>query len=137
MRGPSGDQRSDNPLGTEVRLGDRAWGPGTGPPRSHRTRGPVPAKQQVTRPNLPSPETLRKITEAFSQYRPEAERTVEYAALEVIREFLDSFQDPPQRRMVYEVLAAGMRHAKRPDHAVKAEALVNGYPGPSAPENGS
>ncbi|MER6850845.1 hypothetical protein AB0A81_14590 [Streptomyces flaveolus] len=87
--------------------------------------------------NLPSPETLRKITEAFSQYRPEAERTVEYAALEVIREFLDSFQDPPQRRMVYEVLAAGMRHAQRPDHAAKAEVLVNGHSGPSAPENGS
>jgi hypothetical protein len=87
--------------------------------------------------NLPSPETLRKITEAFSQYRSEAERSVEYAALEVIREFLESFQDPPQRRMVYEVLAASMRHANRPGHAAKAEALVNGHSGPSASENGS
>jgi hypothetical protein len=75
---------------------------------------------------LPAPETLDKIAAAFAQYRPEHERTVEYVALEVIREFLDSFQDPPQKRMVYEVLAAGMRHAKRPEHAARAEALLNG-----------
>ncbi|MEU5092839.1 hypothetical protein [Streptomyces sp. NPDC021356] len=75
---------------------------------------------------LPEPETLDKIAAAFAQYLPQHERTVEYAALEVIREFLDSFQDPPQKRMVYEVLAAGMRHAKRPDHAARAEALLNG-----------
>ncbi|MEL3946537.1 hypothetical protein [Streptomyces sp. LNU-CPARS28] len=75
----------------------------------------------------PDTNAIDKIAAAFAQYRPERERTVEYAALEVIREFLDSFQDPPQKRMVYEVLAAGMRHANRPDHAAKAEALLNGH----------
>ncbi|GHE88347.1 hypothetical protein GCM10018772_10030 [Streptomyces fumanus] len=28
VRGPSGDRRSDNPSGTEARLGDHTWGPG-------------------------------------------------------------------------------------------------------------
>ncbi|GGU47045.1 hypothetical protein [Streptomyces coeruleorubidus] len=78
--------------------------------------------------SLPDPETVDRIAAAFTQYRPEQERTVEHTALEVIREFLDSFQDPPQKRMVYEVLAAGMRHAKRPEHAARAEALLNGHP---------
>jgi len=83
--------------------------------------------------DLPEPEKLSEISKAFSQYRPEAERTVEYAALEVIREFLSSFQDPPQKRMVYEILCAGMRHAERPEHAAKVEALANGCTDPCAP----
>lgn len=81
----------------------------------------------------PDTRTIEQIADVFARYRPHRERTVEHATLEVIREFLDSFQDPPQKRMVYEVLAAGMRHANRPNHAAKAEALINGYKPTTAP----
>lgn len=77
--------------------------------------------------DLPAPDVVGKIATAFAQYRPQHERAIEYAALEVIREFLDSFQDPPQKRAIYEVLAAGMRHAQRPEHAAKTEALLDGH----------
>lgn len=87
--------------------------------------------------NFPQPESLVEIAAAFAQYRPEHERSVEYEALEVIREFLDSFQDPPQKRMVFEVLAAGMRHAKRPEHAARAEGLLNGRQHDAAPVDGT
>ncbi|MFE2102178.1 hypothetical protein [Streptomyces sp. NPDC059468] len=83
--------------------------------------------------DFPKPERLEEIAAAFAQHRPEQERSVEYEALEVIREFLDSFQDPPQKRMVFEVLAAGMRHAKRPEHAARAEGLLNGHQHTAAP----
>jgi hypothetical protein len=85
----------------------------------------------------PDPDTIEQIAAAFAQYRPEHERTVEYIALEVIREFLDSFQDPPQKRMLYEVLAASMHHAGRPHHAAKAQALLNGQPQASDPAPGA
>ncbi|MFI6940366.1 hypothetical protein ACIBI4_13920 [Streptomyces sp. NPDC050418] len=85
-------------------------------------------QQADTWSDLPDAEKLSNIAAAFAEHRTDRERTIEYATLEVIRDFLDSFQDPPQRRMVYEVLAAGMRHAKRPDHADRTEALLNTHP---------
>ncbi|MFF3380411.1 hypothetical protein ACFYXF_46595 [Streptomyces sp. NPDC002680] len=63
----------------------------------------------------------------FAQHRPEAERTVEHEAVEDLREFLSSFPDPSQKRMVYTLLADGMDSARRPHHAAKAQALLNGH----------
>lgn len=83
----------------------------------------------------PNTKAIEEIAAVFAQYRPKHVRTVEHAALEIVREFLDSFQDPPQKRMIYEVLAAGMRHANRPDHAAKAEALLNGCESTNSPAN--
>ncbi|MFH9424969.1 hypothetical protein [Streptomyces sp. NPDC017529] len=82
-------------------------------------------RQPDTWGGLPDTSTITKVADAFQQYRPERERAVEYAALDLIREFLYSFPDPPQKRMLYEVLAASMRHAKRPEHAAKAEAILD------------
>ncbi|AVH60785.1 MULTISPECIES: hypothetical protein [Streptomyces] len=65
------------------------------------------------------------VAEVFAQHRPEAERTVEHEAVEVLREFLASFPDPSQKRMLYTLLAAGMDSAQRPHHAAKAQALFN------------
>ncbi|MFF9403466.1 hypothetical protein [Streptomyces sp. NPDC014744] len=85
----------------------------------------------------PKTEVIEQIAAVFAQYRPERERTVDHAALELIREFLASFQEPPQKRMVYEVLAAGMHHARRPDHAARAEALLDKHEPVSAPTSGT
>ncbi|MGX1760387.1 hypothetical protein ACWIG5_26310 [Streptomyces lydicus] len=83
---------------------------------------------------IPSPEgELTEIAEVFAQYRPEHERTVEHQALEVLREFLTSFPDHAQKRMLYTLLAAGMDGAQRPNHAAKAQALLNGHTPPTAP----
>ncbi|MFI1830224.1 hypothetical protein ACH41E_27875 [Streptomyces sp. NPDC020412] len=85
----------------------------------------------------PETKVIERIAAVFARYRPEHERTVDHAALELIREFLASFQDPPQKRMVYEVLAAGMRHAHRPDHATRAEALLDEHEPSGAPTSGA
>lgn len=76
---------------------------------------------------------VTKAAEVFAQYRPEHERTVEHQALEVLREFLTSFPDYAQKRMLYTLLAAGMNSAQRPHHAAKAKALLNGYAPPDVP----
>ncbi|MBD0840713.1 hypothetical protein [Streptomyces sp. TRM68416] len=68
-----------------------------------------------------------KVAEVFARYRPEHERTVEHQALEVLREFLASFPEPSQKSMLYTLLAAGMASAQRPQHALKAQALLNGH----------
>ncbi|GAA1708432.1 hypothetical protein [Streptomyces yatensis] len=68
------------------------------------------------------------VAEVFAQYRPDDERTVEHEAVEVLREFLGSFPDPAQKRMLYTLLAAGMDGAQRPQHAAKAQALLDGHP---------
>ncbi|MER7877170.1 hypothetical protein ABTY63_27000 [Streptomyces solisilvae] len=67
------------------------------------------------------------VAEVFAQHRPEDERTVEYEAVEVLREFLASFPDPSQKQMLYTLLAAGMDSAQRPHHAAKAQSLLNGH----------
>ncbi|MFI9749518.1 hypothetical protein [Streptomyces collinus] len=72
-------------------------------------------------------EDVGKVAEAFARYRPEDERTVEHEAVEVLREFLGSFPEPSQKRMLYTLLAAGMDSAQRPQHAAKAQALLNGH----------
>ncbi|MFJ7963029.1 hypothetical protein [Streptomyces sp. NPDC096324] len=61
------------------------------------------------------------------RHRPENERSVEYEAVEVLREFLASFPDHTQKRMLYTLMAAGMDSAQRPHHSAKAQALVNGH----------
>ncbi|KOT79745.1 hypothetical protein ADK70_29850 [Streptomyces rimosus subsp. pseudoverticillatus] len=75
----------------------------------------------------------RDIAQSFAQYRPAHERTAEFAALELIRDFLDSFSDPSQKQMLYALLAGGMHHANRPEHAAKAAALLDGGT-PPAPD---
>ncbi|MGW1810471.1 hypothetical protein ACWC2T_34390 [Streptomyces sp. NPDC001393] len=72
-------------------------------------------------------EKVATVTEVFARYRPENERSVEHEAVEVLREFLASFPDHTQKRMLYTLLAAGMDRAQRPHHAAKAQALVNGH----------
>lgn len=76
------------------------------------------------------------IAEVFARHRPEDERTVEHAAVEVLREFLASFPDPTQKQMLYTLLTASMTRAQRPQHAAKAQALFNGH-GASEPTGGS
>ncbi|QFQ98130.1 hypothetical protein F9278_20080 [Streptomyces phaeolivaceus] len=68
-----------------------------------------------------------KVAEVFARHRPAHERTVDHEALEVLREFLGSFPDPSQKLMLYTLLAAGMDHAKRPQHAAKTLSLLNGH----------
>ncbi|MGW4139883.1 hypothetical protein ACWELV_24235 [Streptomyces mirabilis] len=69
---------------------------------------------------------VNSIAQAFAQHRPRDERTVEHAAVEVLREFLASFPDQSQKQMLYTILAAGMDSAQRPQHAAKTQALLNG-----------
>ena len=71
---------------------------------------------------------VNAVAELFALHRPEDERTVEHEAVEVLREFLTSFPDHTQKRMLYTLLAAGMDTAQRPQHAAKALALLNGHP---------
>lgn len=84
----------------------------------------------------PNADTVTEIAEAFGRYHTDRERTIEHEALEVLRDFLSSFPDPAQKRMLYTLLAAGMHGAQRPQHAAKAEALLNGST-PHAPESSS
>ncbi|MFJ8795860.1 hypothetical protein [Streptomyces sp. NPDC102462] len=72
-------------------------------------------------------EKVDTVTEVFARHRPEDERSVEHEAVEVLREFLASFPDHAQKRMLYTLLAAGMDSVQRPHHAAKAQALVNGF----------
>lgn len=72
-------------------------------------------------------EAAERAAGVFAQYRPDEERDIEYQALEVLREFLSSFPDHAQKRMLYTLLAAGMDGAQRPHHAAKAQALLNGH----------
>lgn len=67
------------------------------------------------------------VAEVFARYCPEDEKSVEHEAVEVLREFLASFPDHTQKRMLYTLLAAGMDSAQRPHHAAKVQALVNGH----------
>ncbi|MER7395930.1 hypothetical protein ABT381_10480 [Streptomyces sp. NPDC000151] len=78
---------------------------------------------------------VKTLAEVFAQYRPEHERTVEYQAVEVLREFLSSFPDHAQKRMLYTLLAAGMEGAQRPHHAAKVQAILNGRALPDASGN--
>jgi hypothetical protein len=72
-------------------------------------------------------EDVTSIAQVFAQHRPEDERTVKHAAVEVLRDFLASFPDPAQKQMLYTLLTAGMTSAQRPQHAAKAQALLNGH----------
>ncbi|MFJ4870528.1 hypothetical protein [Streptomyces sp. NPDC088757] len=83
----------------------------------------------------PSGEAVQSLADTFTRYRPEHEQAVEYEALELLRDFLSTFPDPPQKQMLYTVLASGMRHASRPEHAARATALLNGHT-PPAPADG-
>ncbi|MGW2515386.1 hypothetical protein ACWC0A_39725 [Streptomyces scopuliridis] len=85
----------------------------------------------------PSPENIKPVADAFARYRPEHEQAVEYEALELLRDFLSTFPDLPQKQMLYTVLTAGMRHAKRPEHAAKAAALLNSHALPAPDEGGN
>lgn len=72
-------------------------------------------------------DTLHSVAKLFAQHRPEDERTVEHAAVEMLRDFLASFPNPAQKQMLYTLLAAGMDGAQRPQHAAKARSLLNGH----------
>ncbi|MDO0930784.1 hypothetical protein QQY66_03485 [Streptomyces sp. DG2A-72] len=72
-------------------------------------------------------DNVTRVAEVFAQHRPEDERTVEHGAVEVLREFLTSFPEHAQKRMLYALLAAGMDTTQRPQHAAKALALLNGH----------
>ncbi|MET9920476.1 hypothetical protein ABZZ04_25830 [Streptomyces sp. NPDC006435] len=74
--------------------------------------------------------TAETLAEVFASHRLTYERTVDHQALEVVKDFLDSFQDVPQKQMLYTLLAAGMHHANRPEHAAQASALLNGHSPP-------
>ncbi|MDX3486614.1 hypothetical protein [Streptomyces sp. ID05-18] len=94
-------------------------------------------QDQVDWTKRPSFTDVQAISDAFAQYRPEHEQAVEYEALELLRDFLSSFPDLPQKQMLYTVLASGMRHADRPEHSAKATALLNGHTAPRQDGGGS
>ncbi|MFJ1754980.1 hypothetical protein [Kitasatospora sp. NPDC088134] len=75
-----------------------------------------------TRP--PTPDTAAAVARAFAGYRPESERSVDLAVLEVLRDFLASFPEQAQRKMLCTLLASGMRRADRTVHAERVESLV-------------
>ncbi|MEU9859109.1 hypothetical protein [Streptomyces sp. NPDC047974] len=79
----------------------------------------------------PSTNTLEELAKTFARYRPEHERSVDHEALEVVREFLSSFPNLPEKQMLYTILASGMRHAGRPDHAAKTESLLGSHAPPT------
>lgn len=70
---------------------------------------------------------VSRIADAFARPRREHERSVEFEALAVLREFLTSFPEISQKRMLYTLLAAGMNSAERPQHAAKVHSLLNGH----------
>ncbi|WP_139140738.1 hypothetical protein [Streptomyces abyssalis] len=84
-------------------------------------------QEQPNWSDLPDLTEIAKTAQAFAEYRPEHERTLEFEALEVLRDFLSSFPDKPQKEMLYTILAQGMRHAQRPAHAARVEKLLNGH----------
>ncbi|WP_147483994.1 hypothetical protein [Streptomyces albidoflavus] len=73
----------------------------------------------------PGEEEVQEIADAFARYRPHGERAVEHRALDLLRDFLSSFPDQPQKQMLYTVLAQGMHHAGRPGHAAAARTLLD------------
>jgi hypothetical protein len=76
---------------------------------------------------LPQAEHLQGIADAFVQHRPEHTQTPEHQLLEILREFLATFPELHEKRMLYALLAAGMHRAGRPEHATKTQALLNGH----------
>ncbi|MFD9293214.1 hypothetical protein ACFWBV_34150 [Streptomyces sp. NPDC060030] len=78
----------------------------------------------------------RALAELFAAYRPPGRHGVEYALIEVVREFLASFPEPAQKRMVYGLLSAGMHRAERPAHATKVEEIAEAVTGVSVPPGG-
>ncbi|WP_327156377.1 hypothetical protein [Streptomyces tubercidicus] len=84
-------------------------------------------QEQAAWTKPPNDDAVKTVASAFAAYRPERERTIDHEALEVLREFLSSFPDPAQKRMLYTLMAAGMAGAQRPQHAAKAQGLLNGH----------
>ncbi|MFB6517583.1 hypothetical protein [Streptomyces sp. NPDC056401] len=66
------------------------------------------------------------IAQRFAQYRPVEHLGVEYALVDAVRQFLSSFPEPSQKRMIHTILAGGMRAMDRPDQAELVEALAEG-----------
>ncbi|MYR04537.1 MULTISPECIES: hypothetical protein [unclassified Streptomyces] len=75
---------------------------------------------------LPGKEILERVSKTFSAHRPDEHDPVEYALVEVVRDFLNTFEAPEQRRMLVTLLAGGMSQAQRPLHAARAATLLNG-----------
>lgn len=65
------------------------------------------------------------LAKIFAQYRPPHPQGSEYALVEVVRQFLDSFTEPEPKRMLYELLAGSMRAANRPQQAASVEQLMD------------
>jgi hypothetical protein len=81
---------------------------------------------------LPTAETLDRVAGLISQYRHTRDQPLEYQLLEMLRSFLSSFPDDPQKQLLIAMMARGMRAADRPLHAAPVEALLNGHT-PTAP----
>ncbi|MGW1464556.1 hypothetical protein ACWCPT_09445 [Streptomyces sp. NPDC002308] len=79
----------------------------------------------------------KALAELFASYRPPGRHGVEYALVEAVREFLASFPEPAQKRMVYGLLGAGMRKAERPAHAARVEEIAEAITGKLAPPGGA
>lgn len=72
-----------------------------------------------------SEDKANTVAKMFAQYRAPRQLGAEYALVEVVRQFLDTFADPEQKRMLHQLLAGAMREANRPLHAVKIEDLLD------------
>ncbi|KIF76091.1 hypothetical protein QR77_23820 [Streptomyces sp. 150FB] len=75
---------------------------------------------------LPDKDSVDLISKAFSEHHPGRQEPVEYALIEVVRDFLSTFDAPEQKRMLVTLLAGGMSQAQRPLHAARATTLLNG-----------
>ncbi|MET9426542.1 MULTISPECIES: hypothetical protein [unclassified Streptomyces] len=80
----------------------------------------------------PDDKRLTAIADLFARYRPTERNGAEYALVEVVRQFLDSFDDPAQKKMLYGLLAGGMEAAGRPLHADRARSLYQHFPAEAA-----
>lgn len=69
-------------------------------------------------------EDAEKVAALFARFRPERERTIEHELLEIARDFVGSFPDAVQKRMLCALFAGGMESAGRPLLAAKVLALL-------------
>ncbi|WP_407838748.1 hypothetical protein ACE1OC_24000 [Streptomyces sp. DSM 116496] len=74
--------------------------------------------------NAPRPEDTAKMAQRLAEHRPVEHLGVEYALVDVVRQFLSTFPEPSQKVMIHAILAGGMRALDRHDHADRVEALA-------------
>ncbi|MFB9735215.1 hypothetical protein ACFFRO_08725, partial [Streptomyces thermocoprophilus] len=81
---------------------------------------------QITKP--PSEAELEALARRLRGYPKDRDEPLELQLLDVLRDFLAEFPKEEQKRLLVVLLANGMRAARKPGHADRAEALVKPAP---------